>query len=72
VLTQAEGLSHADSLLQTPWRVNCFNWTVGHLVAGRNAVLEALGAETVGDPQALARYVTDSDPITADGPGARR
>jgi hypothetical protein len=69
VLAQADGLGHADSLLQTPWRVNCFNWIVGHLIAGRNSVLEVLGAEPVGDPKALARYVRESEPITSDGPG---
>ena len=68
VLAQAEGLSHDDSLLQTPWRVNCFNWTVGHLIAGRNSVLEVLGAEPVGDPKAIDRYVRESEPVTADGP----
>jgi len=69
VLSQAEGLSHEHSLLQTPWRVNCFNWTAGHLLAGRNAALAVLGADPVGDPGLIARYDTESDPITADGPG---
>jgi len=69
VIAQAEGLSHADSLLQTPWRVNCFNWTVGHLIAGRNSALELLGAEPVGAVEVLARYETESEPITGDGSG---
>ncbi len=69
VLSQADGLSHEDSLLQTPWRVNCFNWVVGHLIGGRNRALEVLGGETVGDPEAFARYDTESNPITEDGPG---
>jgi len=69
VMSQADGLGHADSLLQTPWRVNCFNWTVGHLVAGRDSALEVLGAERVGDADLLKRYETESEPITGDGPG---
>ena len=69
VVSQAEGLSHEDSLLQTPWRVNCFNWTVGHLVAGRNSALAVLGAERVGDADLLKRYETESEPIAGDGPG---
>lgn len=69
VVAQADGLSHADSLLQTPWRVNCFNWTVGHLVLGRNWALELLGAEAVCAAEVLARYQTESEPITGDGPG---
>ena len=69
VLAQADGLGHDDSLLQTPWRINCFNWTVGHLIIGRNSALADLGAERVGTLDALARYETESEPITGDGPG---
>jgi hypothetical protein len=68
VIAQAEGLSHADSLLQSPWRVNCFNWVVGHLVGGRDRALATLGADPVGNAAALTRYDTESDPITSDGP----
>lgn len=65
--TQAEGLSHQDSLRQTP-HVNCLNWVLGHLAEGRDQVLALLGeARVLGE--AGARYRRESDPITGDGPG---
>ena len=42
VVAQSEGLSHEDSLLQTP-HVNCLNWVLGHLAEGRDQVLALLG-----------------------------
>lgn len=68
VVAQADGLGHADSLRQSGYRTNCFNWIVGHVVAGRDDVLSLLGQESVlGD--AAARYRRESDPIREDGPG---
>ena len=32
---QTEGLSHADSLIQTPYNINCLNWVVGHITVNR-------------------------------------
>ncbi len=29
---QADGLSHANSLIQTEYNINCLNWTIGHVV----------------------------------------
>jgi len=69
VLAQADGLSHEDSLIQAPWKVNCFNWVVGHLIGGRNRALDVLGGETVGEASMFDRYDTESNPITGDGTG---
>jgi len=66
--TQADGLSHADSLRQPPFRGNCLNWVLGHLAENRDIVLQALGAEPVLGA-AADRYARESDPITCDGPG---
>ena len=66
--TQADGLSHADSLRQPPFRGNCLNWVLGHLAENRDIVLQALGAEPVLGT-AADRYARESDPITGDGPG---
>lgn len=47
---QTEGLSHEDSLIQLPFRANCLNWVVGHIVVSRDDVLETLGeARLMGD-----------------------
>lgn len=63
---QIGGLTHADSLLQPPFRGNCLNWVLGHIVESRNAVLRALGQEAVWGEEEGARYATGSPPITGD------
>ncbi len=67
---QAEGLTHADSLLQPPFRGNCFNWILGHMLVGRNNTLKHLGREPYCDEETVALYKFDSEPIT-DGEKAR-
>jgi len=70
VHAQAEGLSHEQSLLQTEYNVNCFNWVLGHIVSGRSQILTALfGAEPVMTDAQASRYLRESDPIVEDGPG---
>jgi hypothetical protein len=68
---QIDGLTHADSLLQPPFRANCLNWVLGHVVAARNNALILLGAEPVWSEQEATPYATDSEPITGDGAGHR-
>jgi len=65
---QADGLSHADSLIQTDYNINCLNWTIGHIVGYRDASLDLLGVPPVMGA-AADRYARESDPIVADGPG---
>jgi uncharacterized damage-inducible protein DinB len=65
---QTAGLSHADSLIQTPYNINCLNWVLGHIVVGRDRVLRLIGAEPLLNEVETERYKTDSDPITEDGP----
>lgn len=64
---QAAGLSHADSLIQTPYNINCLNWVLGHIAVGRDRVLELIGEETLLSEAEINRYQTESDPITKDG-----
>lgn len=66
---QADGLTHAQSLLQPPFRANCLNWVVGHIVVHRDKVLTALGANPVLDAPSTTTYDNESDPITGDEPG---
>ena len=66
---QAEGLSHADSLVQTPYNVNCFNWTLGHILLYRDRAIELAGGDPHFDFGLLGRYERESDPITGDGEG---
>ena len=66
---QTAGLSHEDSLLQTPYNVNCLNWTLGHILVYRERVLTRSGAKQQFVAGELARYLRESDPITEDGEG---
>ncbi|MEZ4670499.1 MAG: DinB family protein [Anaerolineae bacterium] len=61
---QVEGLTHEDSLLQLPFRGNCLNWTVGHIVMHRDYMLKLLGGQPVLDEVETELYATGSDPIT--------
>lgn len=66
---QAEGLTHQDSLRQLPFRANCMNWIVGHLVANRSHIFKLLEADHLVDEQTFSRYERESEPILRDGPG---
>ncbi len=72
IKAQAEGLAHADSLLQLPFRGNCLNWVLGHIAESRSEVLEALGEEPVLSEAECARYGYGSEPVTGEGPGVLR
>jgi len=64
---QTSGLNHADSLIQTPYNINCLNWVLGHIAVGRDSVLRLIGEEPLLNKEETNRYKTDSDPITGDG-----
>lgn len=61
-----EGLNHADSLVQPPFKANCLNWILGHILSGRNEALNYLGADPFWSEEEAAHYVTGSEPITSD------
>ena len=61
---QTRGLTHADSLMQLPFRGNCLNWVVGHIVVGRNRALALVSERPIWEPADLACYETGSEPIT--------
>lgn len=69
---QSSGLSHEGSLLQTPYNINCLNWTLGHIFVYRDRVLVRSGAEPQFAEGELARYLRESEPITEDGVGIFR
>jgi uncharacterized damage-inducible protein DinB len=65
---QAARLTHQDSLLQPPFRGNCLNWVLGHILVHRELILQALGTEpSLGDAM-TGRYGYDSAPLCEDGP----
>jgi hypothetical protein len=64
---QTKGLSHADSLLQPPFRGNCLNWVLGHILVGRDQALVLLGEAPVLAAGETARYRTGSQPVQEAG-----
>ena len=42
---QTENITHEESLIQLPFRSNCLNWVVGHVLANRCNILDLLGAD---------------------------
>ena len=60
---QAKGLDHADSVLQLPFRGNCFNWVLGHMLANRDSILMALGAKPILSQEEHTRYGHGSEPV---------
>jgi uncharacterized damage-inducible protein DinB len=67
VKLQTQGMTHEDSLIQLPFRANCMNWILGHLVTNRNSILKLLKREDLIDSITVKRYERESEPIT--GPG---
>jgi uncharacterized damage-inducible protein DinB len=60
---QVVGLTHADSLLQLPFRGNCLNWVLGHITQSRDKMLQLVDAESVWTAEQIARYERGSEPV---------
>lgn len=67
---QTKGLSHADSLLQLPFRANTMNWVLGHVLNGRNKILQQLGQSPALDEAVASRYERESEPMTSEDEAA--
>ena len=63
---QTKGLSHADSLTQTPYNINCMNWVLGHIAVNRDNVMHLIGVEPLLSEVESSRYQSESNPITED------
>lgn len=63
---QVDGLTHEDSLLQPPFRGNCLNWVLGHILISRDRILDVFGEKRVWDEETSAAYLRESDPITPE------
>lgn len=66
---QAEGLSHRDSLIQLPFRANCLNWVVGHILNNRRTIFQLLDRIDLISDLDLTRYQREAEPILEEGPG---
>jgi uncharacterized damage-inducible protein DinB len=67
IKAQTKGLSHADSLLQLPFRGNCLNWVLGHMADNRNTMLRLLGEKAILGEAHAKRYGYGSEPVCGDG-----
>ena len=67
VQAQTGGLTHADALLQPPFRGNCMNWVLGHVLENRNLTLQKLGQSPILSEAQGKRYGYGSEPVCDDG-----
>ncbi len=63
---QMDGITHADSLLQPPFRGNCLNWVVGHILDGRHDWLGLLEMPAMMSEEERHCYGYGSEPITSE------
>jgi sirohydrochlorin ferrochelatase len=68
---QTDGLTHDDSLLQPPFRSNCLNWVLGHILVSRNTCLSLLGQPMLWSEAERARYKRGSEPIIGNAQALR-
>ena len=66
---QTNNLTHEQSLIQLPFRSNCLNWVVGHILTNRCNILRLLGAEELRPGVNLDHYERGSQPVTSNGEG---
>jgi uncharacterized damage-inducible protein DinB len=64
VLTNVDGLTHEDSLIQPVPGGNRLNWVMGHLVLIDQRILRRLGQPPVMPLESLARYDRGTPPLT--------
>ena len=61
--------THAESVLQLPFAHNCLNWILGHVVANRSHVLEAVGIDHEWQDSIRKRYHQDTPPVKTSEDG---
>jgi hypothetical protein len=69
ILSQAEGLSPADMLLQPQPSGNCMNWVLGHILDSQIEMLQILGKPSPLPGLDLTLYKRESQRLVQDGPG---
>ncbi len=61
---QLNEISQEESLLQLPFRGNCMNWVVGHILGVRGEALELIGLPGTLNAAEEKIYGYGSDPLT--------
>jgi uncharacterized damage-inducible protein DinB len=67
---QLKDITHADSLLQLPFRGNCMNWVIGHILTSRQEWLTLLGLPGIMSEAEYKTYGFGSEPITCPDPAS--
>lgn len=62
----ASDVSQEDSLISSPSSGNSVNWIVGHMIAVRDAILQALGAEKMASEEMEKLYNRGTPNVTAE------
>ena len=61
---QIKDITHAESLAQPPFRGNCMNWVVGHILDMRQSWTSALGLPGILSEAEGKIYDYGSEPVT--------
>ena len=61
-----DGITHEESLYQLPFKHNCMNWILGHIVNNRSHVLETLKVPHAWELEVRRLYHTDTAPVTPE------
>ncbi len=61
---QLKDVTHEQSLIQPPFRANCMNWVIGHMLSNRGGLLELLGLPPILSEAEEKTYGYGSEPIT--------
>lgn len=70
--TQLNGMSHAESLRPLPFRANCLNWLLGHIISARSIPLQSVNQAPVWTDQERVGYRFGSSNHGVDGPNVLR
>lgn len=65
-----EDVSDEAACTTPPFPANSLNWVLGHIIAGRQRAIRALGRDDFMPEKAFARYLTGSDPVTPESTDA--
>lgn len=66
ILRFVDGINHEESVLQLPFKHNCMNWILGHIINNRSHVLETVDASHAWQEEVRNLYHTDTPPITSE------
>lgn len=66
-----DDITHEESVLQLPFKHNCMNWILGHIVTNRSHVLETVDAAHAWQKEVRALYHTDTLPINPESKSVR-